>query len=74
MAPHGGLCSRFRARTFVRAHGRHIDSARSASTGLLCGRLLVALVESVLAARRVGEHVHVVVSSDVSLCTSHRFG
>ena len=23
MAPHGGLCSRFRARTFVRAHGRH---------------------------------------------------
>ena len=22
MAPHGGLCSRFRARTFVRAHGR----------------------------------------------------
>ena len=50
MAPHGGLCSRFRARTFVRAHGRHaiIDSARSASTGLLCGRLLVALVESVL--------------------------
>ena len=23
MAPHGGLCSGFRARTFVRAHGRH---------------------------------------------------
>ena len=23
VAPHGGLCSRFRARTFVRAHGRH---------------------------------------------------
>ena len=23
MAPHGGLCSRFRSRTFVRAHGRH---------------------------------------------------
>ena len=23
MAPHGGLCSRFRARTFVRAHSRH---------------------------------------------------
>jgi len=70
VAPHGGLCSRFRARTFVRAHGRHaiIDSARSASTGLLCGRLLVALVESVLAARRVGEHV----SSDVSLCTSYQ--
>ena len=32
MAPHGSLCSRFRARTFVRAHGRHaiVDSARSA--------------------------------------------
>ena len=37
-------------------------------SGLLCGRLLVALVESVLAARRVGECV----SSVVSLCTSHR--
>ena len=50
VAPYGSLCSRFRARTFVRAHGRHaiVDSARSASTGLLCGRLLVALVESVL--------------------------
>ena len=32
MAPHGSLCSRFRARTFVRAHGRHaiVDSTRSA--------------------------------------------
>jgi len=32
VAPHGSLCSRFRARTFVRAHGRHaiVDSTRSA--------------------------------------------
>ena len=47
---------------------RHRRFRALGSTGLLCGRLLVALVESVLAARRVGESV----SSDVSLCTSHR--